>query len=133
MCNPEGVLISKSPKSFNYQYKMSKKLSKNPYCQSTLCITVNPVSTILQSKNCRLRGIWSRIVGVEDEHANHLTITTAPVIVWHGRLCGRFQHQRTRVQMLSSSNLMRHLFKVNCWKSENVKIPKIYGMIHFWS
>ena len=44
------------------------------------CLFSHFSNTILQ-KNCRLSGIGTRIVGVEGEHADHLTTNTAPQAV----------------------------------------------------
>ena len=51
-------------------------LKKSGPTPAPFCLFSYISNTILQ-KNSRLSGIWTRIVGVEGEHADHLTTTTA--------------------------------------------------------
>ena len=44
---------------------------------------------ILQKKTVGFSGIRTQIVGVESEHADHLTTTTAPINILFGAILGR--------------------------------------------
>ena len=58
-------------------------LKKNGPTPASFFVYFNSVQTqFFTEKTVVVSGIWTRIFGVEGEHANHLTTTTAPKIIF---------------------------------------------------
>ena len=79
--NPTGY--HPTTDQLTYQSTKSTILKKNGPTPASFFVYFNSVQTqFFTEKTVVVSGIWTRIFGVEGEHANHLTTTTAPKIIF---------------------------------------------------